>query len=360
MDQTPTSSDAPPAEPKFSVSLSSGFTEWLAGQNACLAVTTYQVGKVIFLGVSADGALWTYNRNIGRCLGLAADRDGLWVTSDFQLHRFANLLRAGETGPQDCDAVYAPRFSYFTGDLDIHDVGIEASGQPVFVNTLFNCLARPSPNASFEPIWAPSFISGLKPGDRCHLNGLAMKEGAAAFVSATSQSDTFDGWRADRRDGGVILDVGTKEVLAWGLSMPHSPRWHGGRLWLLNSGTGQFGWLEPASGRFEEIAFCPGFARGLSFLGNYAVVGFSMARENKTFSGLALDDELARRNASAQCGLHVIDLSSGEVVHTVRIDGIVREIYDVAFIPGIRKPSMVSLDGTDTKRTLKLPDSLAG
>ena len=345
---------ATPQQVLFSADTSRGFMPWLAGEGASLAVSTYQAGKVMLFGADAEGKLWQYNRNVGRCLGLATDDRGFWVTSDAQLHRFDNLMQAGETDASGCDAMYAPRFSYVTGDLDIHDVGIGVDAEPIFVSTLFNSLARPSRRHSFKHVWTPPFISALKAEDRCHLNGLAMKDGRPAFVTACSTSDTYDGWRDHRRGGGVVIDVASGEILARGLSMPHSPRWHQGELWLLNSGRGEFGRLDPASGRFEPVAFCPGYLRGLAFLGGHAIVGLSLPRDNKTFVGLGLDEELAARDMAPRCGLYVIDLTTGSIAHSVVFGGVVSELYDVAVLAGVRQPAMIGLQGAEIKRMLSV------
>ena len=106
----------------------------------------------------------------------------------------------------------------------------------LFVNTLFSCLATTSETHSFAPLWRPPFVSRLAAEDRCHLNGLAMRDGRAAYVTAVSRSDVADGWRDRREGGGVLVDVATGETLLAGLSMPHSPRWHDNRLWLLELG----------------------------------------------------------------------------------------------------------------------------
>src|SRR3954466_1251607 len=169
-------------------------------------------------------------------------------------------------------------------------------GRVVFVNTLYNCLAPPSERHSFAPLWKPPFISAIVKEDRCHLNGLAMAEGVPRYVTAVSRSDTIDGWRDRRASGGVVVDVQTGEIVIGGLSMPHSPRIYRDRLWLLNSGTGELGWIEPgeseATGKFHVVAFCPGFLRGLAFHGKYAFVGLSKPRYQR-FEGLALDRKLA-------------------------------------------------------------------
>ncbi|MBH1943856.1 TIGR03032 family protein [Erythrobacter sp. YJ-T3-07] len=354
---------APSQEPKFAVDLSRGFSAWLATQKASIAITTYQVGKVIFFGVDKDGQFWSYNRTIGRCLGMAVGTDRetgraseMWVSSDAQLYRYADILDAGREGPKGADLYLAPRMSYVTGDIDMHDLGIDADGRPIFANTLFNCLARPDPDHSFQPVWKPDFISTLLPEDRCHLNGLAMRDGKPAFVTAVSQSDTFDGWRGHRRDGGVVIEIESGKVVCEGLSMPHSPRWHDGRLWLHNSGEGQFGYVDMEKGAFVPVAFCPGYLRGLAFMGDIAVVGMSLPRDNKTFSGLKLDEELAERKMSPRAGLYFIDTTNGSIVHSMNFEGIVTELYDVCVLPGIRQPAAIGPASEEIRRTIKVAD----
>ena len=230
-------------------------------------------------------------------------------------------------------------------------------GSPIFCATLFNCLGTVSPSHSFRPVWKPPFISRLAAEDRCHLNGLAGENGAPRFVTMVSRSDVVDGWRDRRTGGGLVMDVASGEVVATGLSMPHSPRLANGRLYLLDSGTGRFGAIDLASGAFEEIAFCPGFARGLSIVGDYALIGLSMPRENKTFSGLPLDSALTDRDTQPRCGLIVVDLRTGDAVHWVRIEGVVTEIYDVAMIPGVRRPMAIGTRTDEIRRMISLEAS---
>ena len=344
-----------PPKSGFAVVVSRGFTKWLSAQNASLAVTTYKVGKILFFGTDQENGFWTYNRNIGRCLGLAAGENGFWVTSDHQLYRFENLLRAGQRGQGGCDAYFAPRATYFTGDLDIHDLALTGDGDPVFINTLFNCLAKPSDKHSFEPIWQPPFISGLIAEDRCHLNGLAMKDGEPRFVTMVSQTDVYDGWRGHRDTGGIIMDVTTNEVVCEGLSMPHSPRWHEGKLWLHNSGTGDFGYVDFDTKRFVPIAFCPGYLRGLDFLNGHAVVGLSLPRGNKTFTGLSLDERLSQQGVEPRSGIYIIDLNSGAISHSLIFQGVVTELYDVAVLSNVRQPGALSPLGNEVGSVLSIP-----
>ena len=150
------------------------------------------------------------------------------------------------------------------------------------------------------------------------------------------------------------MDIASNEIICAGLSMPHSPRWHGGKLYLHNSGTGEFGTVNLATGVFEAITLCPGYLRGLAFMGNVAVVGMSLPRDNKTFSGLALDDALAERKMNPRAGLYFIDLSTGAVMHSISFEGIVTELYDVAILPGVRQPALLGPTSQEVRRTLKV------
>jgi uncharacterized protein (TIGR03032 family) len=338
-------------EPWLEVSSSRTFPAWLAEQRVSLACTTYQTGKLIFIGLQPDGRLAVFERTFNRCMGLWADGQALWMNSLYQLWRFENVLLPGYLHDGH-DRLYIPRIGYTTGDIDIHDIAVEAGGRVVFVNTKFGCLATLHQRDSFTPLWRPSFLSKLAAEDRCHLNGLALEAGKPRYVTAVSCSDVADGWREQRRDGGVVIDVPANRVIASGLSMPHSPRLYRGRLWLLNSGTGYFGSIDSGSGAFVPLTFCPGYLRGLTFTGDYAVMGLSRPRHEKTFSGLPLDDALVAKNASARCGLHVVDLRTGDVVHWVRLEGMVSELYDVVVLPGVVRPMALGFKTDEIQRLL--------
>ena len=337
------------ARAELEISGSRQFTAWLAEQRLSFAFTTYQAGKLFLVGLAPDGRLSVFERSFNRCMGLVARGDTLWMSTLYQLWRFQNGLEHGQVH-QGYDALYVPRLAYTTGDLDVHDIGLDADGEPLFVNTLFSCLARPSATASFVPAWMPPFVSRLAAEDRCHLNGLAMADGAPRYVTAVSRSDVADGWRDRRSHGGVVLDVSSGESVCEGLSMPHSPRWHAGRLFVLNSGAGQFGWVDLARGVFEPLCFLPGYLRGLALVGDFALVGLSTCRENRTFAGLPLDDELARRDAEPRCAIAVVDLRTGDAVHWLRIEGVVKELYDVVALPGTQRPMALGFKSDEIRR----------
>jgi uncharacterized protein (TIGR03032 family) len=340
-------------EPWVEVTGSPHLSSWLAEQRVSLAFTTYQTGKLFLLGRHPEGRLAVFERTFNRAMGLWADGQTIWLSTLYQLWRFENLLKPGELY-QGHDRLYVPKMANTTGDIDIHDVAVDNAGRPVFVATGFGCVATLAERSSFTPLWRPPFLTKLAAEDRCHLNGLALAEGRPRYATAVSTSDVVDGWRDRRRDGGVVLEIPEGRVIASGLSMPHSPRLYRGRLWLHNSGTGHFGSIDPGGGRFEPLAFCPGYLRGLAFVGDYAVVGLSRPRDDKTFGGLVLEDELAKRAADARCGLLIIDLRSGNTAHWLRVEGLVRELYDVAALPQASRPMALGFKTDEIERMIAI------
>lgn len=339
----------------FSIDCSRNFPGWLMEQRISLAFTTYQAGKLFFVGTQPSGRIGVFERTFNRAMGLCGDGQTLWLSTAYQLWRFENVLEPGATDGE-FDRLYVPRGCHVTGDIDVHDIALGSDSRPVFVSTLFGCLATVSDRYSFEPVWQPKWTSKLAAEDRCHLNGMALEDGRPKYVTACSQSDIVDGWRDQRTGGGCVVDVASHEVIATGFSMPHSPRLYRDKLWLLDSGRGQFGHVDRTTGKFESVAFLPGYPRGLTFVGDYAVIGVSKPRHEKTFTGLPLDEELSRRNASAQCGLFVIDLRSGDTVHWLRAEGAIAELYDVVVLPGVRRPKALGFQTEEIRHSVWFPN----
>ncbi len=340
-------------KPQLEITASRQFVPWLYEQNLSLVFTTYQAGKVFFIGLEPTGKLAIFERTLDRCMGLYATGNSLYISTLYQLWRFENTLAPGEIH-NDHDAIYLPQIGYVTGDLDIHDIVVDDQEKIIFANTLFSCLATVSQTHSFVPVWKPPFISKLAAEDRCHLNGLALKDSKPKYVSVISKSDVNEGWRQKRLEGGCIIDIDSNEIVIEGLSMPHSPRWYQDKLWVLNSGTGEFGYADLQTGKFEAITFCPGYQRGLAFHHHFAIVGISESRHTKTLSGLPLDDKLAAKDTTARCGLLVIDLKTGDIVHSLNIEGVVNELHDIAVLPQIRRPMAIGFRSDEIRRVITI------
>lgn len=344
--------------PAPGVSTSRQFRAWLAERKVSLALTTYQTGKLVLIGLAPDGRLSMFARTLNRTMGLVGDDQTLWVSSLYQLWRFENVLDGGDVH-EGHDRLFVPQLAYTTGDIDIHDIGLDEDARPLFVTTAFSCLAVPSETRSFRAIWKPPFISKVAAEDRCHLNGLAMRDGAPAYVTAIGASDVADGWRRHREEGGIVLDVEANEIVCDRLSMPHSPRLADDTLWVLNSGAGELGHVDAKSGKFEPVTWLPGYARGLAVIDQFAVIGLSAPRDGTdTFQGLPLQDRMAERNATPWCAIVIVDLKSGDMVHWLRFEGGVRELYDVAVLPGAARPMALGFKTDEIRRMLSVEEPI--
>jgi uncharacterized protein (TIGR03032 family) len=343
--------DATAYEPPFQLTVSPGFGRWLADADVSLAFAV-PPAKLVFVGRDPDGEVAVFERTFDKTMGLA--RDGttrLHLATRSAIWRFEHA----EPSPQDVDAgydrCYVPREVRITGNVNTHDVGVDPRGGPaggvVFVATRFSCLARPSDTLSFEPLWQPPFVTGFRAGDRCHLNGVAMGAEGPEYVTAVATTDALERWRWHRNGGGVVIHVPTGEIVATGFSMPHSPRLYQGELWLTDSGSGELCRVDPHTGHVERVAFAPGFLRGMTFVGDYAVVGSSKPREGDLYSGLPLDDALARHQMLPRLGIFVIQLSSGRICEWMFIEGEPRELFDVVALPGVRRPTALGIVGNE-------------
>eukprot|EP01013_Petalomonas_cantuscygni_P032552 TRINITY_DN59124_c0_g1_i1.p2 TRINITY_DN59124_c0_g1~~TRINITY_DN59124_c0_g1_i1.p2 ORF type:complete len:292 (+),score=60.40 TRINITY_DN59124_c0_g1_i1:594-1469(+) len=289
-------------------------------------------------------------------MGVAGDASRIYLGTLTQIVRMENVLGPGQTANQVHDKVYVPRNLQTTGNVDIHEIGIQDNGKIVFVNTRFNCLCEPSLTHSFKPVWKPEFISEIVAEDRCHLNGLAMVDGKPKYVSAAARSNVANGWRDRRDDGGLIIDVESNAILAEGLSMPHSPRFHDDRLWLLNSGTGELGWLDPADRSFMPLAFFPGFLRGLAFHNDHAFVTLSKPRKGH-FEGLALDGLLKEKDSTAWCGIQIVSQSTGKLAQWLRFEGAITELFDICVLPGVQNPITLGPNSVEIRDFLTIEPS---
>ena len=332
---------------------SPGLAAWLQGLGISLAFSTYRANRLLFLGTAEPDQLKLHERLFDRPMGLFVDGDSLWMAARCQIWRLDNLLAPGHLH-EGGDRLYVPAASYTIGEVNAHEVVIGADGQPIFVNTAFSCLAALAPGCSFAPTWAPPFITKLAGDDRCHLNGLALKDGIPTWATACGGSGEPSSWRNSRSGGGVLIHIPTGELAATGLSMPHSPRWHNGKLYLLNSGTGELGWIE--DGQFHSLCALPGFVRGLAFAGGCAVVGLSKLRSPQ-FTGLPLEERLiAEVNPGGCCGLRVIDLASGLILHSLDLPEPIDELFDVVVLPGVRQPRALGLQGEEIDCLVKIPE----
>jgi uncharacterized protein (TIGR03032 family) len=364
LDDTTVAPDAGagPAEPPTRAvryEYSRGFAPILSGLRTSLLVSTYQAGKLVTVGVRDGGLTFSFH-NFERAMGVAVRHDRLAVGSRAQVWFLdaAPALVPRLDPPGRHDACFLTRSSRYTGEIQGHELAW-AGDELWAVNTAFSCLCTLHPDHSFEPRWRPPFVSTIAPEDRCHLNGLAMVEGKPRYVTVLAETDAPQGWRPVKATGGCLIDVPSGETVARGFAMPHSPRVHGGRVWVLHSGTGRLVVVDPATGRYDDVAELPGYTRGLAMAGPYAFVGLSKIRETSTFGGVPI----AERRDALKCGVGVIDLRSGRLAAHLEFVAGVDEIFDVVTLPGSLDPLLSGphpeLDGGQPIWTVPTPDPLS-
>jgi uncharacterized protein (TIGR03032 family) len=336
-------------------SASADFQDWIAQAGGVVAVSTYQAGKLAMIGWDGQRATLLM-REFDKPLGLAVSGDRLVLATRHDVWVFANSppLAYGylEDQPGRYDALYLPRATYHTGDLHTHDVAM--IGDEIWLAaTRFSCLAKLSYDFSLLPVWKPRFVSDLVPEDRCHVNGIAVRDGQPRYVTALGTTDAAGAWRQAKASGGVLIDVQTDQIVLGNLAMPHSPRWYEGRLWTLNSGTGELLVVDPQSGRAEVVCRMAGYLRGLCFCGPYALVGLSKIRERHIFGGLPLQE----RGEKLLCGVAVVDIRSGRQSGFFEFTAGCEELYDVQFLPGVQRPMILNLQRPEARQAITSPDS---
>jgi len=348
--------DVPAVEPEPLRSVhTSNFPSILEHLGISLLVTTYQAGRLVMLRAE-DGVLNTHFRLFSKPMGLAVQPNRLAIGTTWEVIEYHNMpaVSAKLTPADKHDACFLPRLAHCTGDIQIHEM-VWSGNELWFVNTLFSCLCVRDDTYNFRPVWRPSFITQYIPGDCCHLNGLGLRDGRPRYVTALGETDQPNGWRENKRDGGILIDLDSSAIIARGLSMPHSPRWYQGRLWLLESGTGSFGTIDLETGKFTSIVSLPGFTRGLSFCGSLAFIGLSQVRESAVFGGIPIAERALEERF---CGVYAVNIESGEIVAFVKFEDAVQEIFSVEVLAGSRYPELVNDNTEILSGSFELPDDV--
>jgi len=300
---------------------------WLLARKLSLAVSTGDSGRIITLGAGETG-LTVFDATCDTPGALLHTTAGLYVAAQQRLWRFDDALGEGECF-QGADRLFLPSQCRPTGAIGIQDLAVEESGKLLAAVSRFNCIARMNSRGDLKPIWRPSFIDAVVNEDRCHLTGFCLKDGALAYVTLAAASNEKDGWREHKTRGGQIIDAATQRVVADGLTLPQAPRLYRNRLWILEGGTGWFGWIDLEQRRFERFAQLPGAPRGLRFIGDHAVIA------------------TARASSDDVPGLHWINIKTGKTDHRLSLSGAVDEVFDVAMIPGVAVPKLAGLSQAD-------------
>jgi len=324
--------------PPFTCSYTPSIPELINQLGVSLVLTTYQAGKMIILSAPTPDKLVQLPRNFDKAMGIAIGNDMLGVASKTEISVFRNSpghAMEYPDQPNTYDNLYIPKATYYTGSIDAHDLVFSKAGL-LAVNTTFSCLALIDDEYSFKPVWKPPFITEIEPGDRCHLNGVALLNGAPEYVTALGKTNEPGAWRTNKSKGGLIIHVPTNEIVVEGLSMPHTPRIYGDQLFFLNSGKGELMAMDIATRKTEVIKSFPYFLRGMAQVGDYLFIGLSKIRKSSTSF-----QELPISESSNVAGIAVVYLPYKSVVGTIKYENSVEEIFDLQVLP-FKRPGLMS------------------
>ncbi|MCB0402666.1 MAG: TIGR03032 family protein [Flavobacteriales bacterium] len=336
----------------YTVRYSPQLPELLSQLNISLAISTYQAGKVIFLSPKGNESLIQLPRNFNQAMGIGLDKHKMVIATKDEVISLRNSLELARSYPQKpdtYDALFIPRTTYYTGQIDIHDIDFGVDGIYA-VNTSFSCVVKIDGEFSFTPVWTPPFISNLVSEDRCHLNGMALENGLPKYVTALGRGNSFQSWRDHIASGGVIMDVDSSEVITQNVPMPHSPRIWNGELFVLHTATGELVCVDKNTGQHQVVFKQDGFLRGMDRYDDYAFIGMSKLRKNSSaFSQL----EISRK--SNRAGVVVVHIPTGVAVGEIVYENSVDEIYDVKVLEGVTRPNILNTMRDDHKLALQTP-----
>ena len=263
--------------------------------------------------------------------GLAFDdsRQILHLASTRNPNQVFDLIAAKSDGSPP---VLLPiRSRIFPGTLYMHDLAV--IGGRLYANAVGqNAVVHLKDDGRFERKWWPRCIE-TDTGPAFATNYIQLNSIAAGATLAGSYFSASSDHLSRRRPGhqnfavdgrGVIFAGRSREVVARGLTRPHSARLRRGKVWVDNSGYGEFGHIE--GGKFWPIARLPGWTRGLCFVGDVAFVGTSrvIPRFRQYAPGLDVHKSV--------CGVHALDMRSGAIIGSVTWpQG--NQIFGIAAVP---------------------------
>lgn len=348
------------ARPAIEYVHSKNFPDLLRRLNISLAVTTYQAQRLLTFSPSGPEKLFMLMRVFDRPTGLAIGENQMAMCAKNMVWFFRP---AGEVSDLEgkrlpYDLCLTPHKAYITGDFSGHEMAFvpgmgNAEGNSLLhiCNTRFSCICQLDEKYSFRPVWRPRFVTEIAPEDRCHLNGLAVDSTGIRYVTALGETNTKDGWRPNKAEGGIVIDYRTSEIVARGLSMPHSPRLYDNKLWVLDSGRGELLTINPDTGEKQTRGKFHGFLRGLAFYENYAFIGLCKIREKKTFGNLPIESMYKE----FECAIYAIDLRNSDQFAFIQFTRGIEELFDIQILPGVQNPHVIGMEEPTVDGLFVLP-----
>jgi uncharacterized protein (TIGR03032 family) len=229
---------------------------------------------------------------------------------------------------QGAPALMPSRTKFFAGAYYFHDLALIGGG--LYANSVGqNAIVKidMEQDVMDAPVWWPRCIEDNNDSDNAApnftANFLQLNSIAAGISLETSFFSASGARMLPVRPGhleypvdgtGVLFSGATREVIATGLTRPHSARLHKERVWVDNSGYGELGYIE--DGRFHKAFKLPSWTRGLCImshdtLGDVAFVGVSRVLPKFAVYAPGLTTEFQ------SCGIFALDLVSGKELGSI-------------------------------------------
>ncbi len=288
-------------------------------------------------------------------MGIAVSDDGnqIAIASKSEIGIFGSNSALANSFPEKTNHyshLYIPQCKFNTGIVDTHEITWTDQGL-LFTNTLFSCLSRMSYHYHFEEAWRPSFISELAPEDRCHLNGIALRDGKPKYATMFAKTDENKGWRKLPFDSGLLMDIESGEILLDKLALPHSPVYFDNKIYFLQSATGDVMYYDLKTKQAVKLNNFKSFVRGMEVLDKYIFLGMSKIRPDSQFFS-----ELPVTAEESTCAIRVLNRETGKEVAGLTYTDKIEEIFAVKIARGVKCPGLLTERDELYDKCLSIPD----
>lgn len=245
--------------------------------------------------------------------GIAVDAktNKVYVAATRNPNQIIELAVASASNGKTTDKFLTPaRAKYYGGTYYLHDLTFingdlyaNSVGKNGVIKVDFNS------SESDKVAWSPL---SAKENTRNHiqLNSIAAgKSLADSYFSASTEKPIHykpGDLKFPVNKKGVIFQGKTGKVVARGLTRPHSARLYRDKIWVDNSGYGEFGFIE--NGKFSSFAKLSGWTRGLCFKDNVAFVGVSKVIPKFKVYAPGIKEK------QQQCGVYAINMDTKKII----------------------------------------------